>query len=182
MRIRVALVAAELLAFSAIGVAQKVRTDWDHDADFSKFQTFRVVKISDDPAISQLAEQRITGALVDELTKKGLRKVETGGDLLVGFQASVEEQKQYTTFSDGFGPGWGYGARWGGYGSTMSTTTSSSIPVGALTIDMMDPARKQLVFRATATDTLSDKPQKNAEKIKKAMRKIFDKYPPKAKG
>ena len=29
----------------------------------------------------------------------------------------------------------------------MPTTTASTIPVGALTVDMFDPGRKQLVFR-----------------------------------
>lgn len=64
----------------------------------------------------------------------------------------------------------------------MSTTTAQNIPVGTLAIDMLDPANKQLVFRGTASDTLSDKPEKNADKIQKAVKKIFDKYPPKAKG
>jgi len=36
---------------------------------------------------------------------------------------------------------------------------------------MFDPARKQLVFRGTASGTLSDKPEQNAKKISKAMEK-----------
>ena len=63
----------------------------------------------------------------------------------------------------------------------MSTTTATAIPVGGLTVDMLDPTAKQLVWRGTASGTLSDKPEKNAQKITKAMQKIFDKYPPKGK-
>jgi hypothetical protein len=62
----------------------------------------------------------------------------------------------------------------------MSTTTESKIRNGTLVVDMMDPQQKQLVFRGTATDTLSDKAEKNTKKIQKAMEKIFKKYPPKA--
>jgi hypothetical protein len=63
----------------------------------------------------------------------------------------------------------------------MSTTTSDVIPVGTLVLDMMDPSVKQLVFRATASGTLSDKPEKNAKKIAKAAEKMIDKYPKKVK-
>lgn len=166
---------AAALLLPSVGLCQKVRTDWDHGADFTKFKTYRLVKIADNPDLNQLSDQRIMAALEEELAKKGLRKVDTGGDVLVGYQAALSHETQYTTFNDGFGY-YGYG---GGFGT--STTTASTIPIGALTIDMMDPAKKQLVFRANATDTLSDKPDKNAKKIKKAMQKIFDKYPPKEK-
>ena len=93
----------------------------------------------------------------------------------------MTNQTQLTTYGSGGGPGWGWGPRYGyGWGSTgISTTTSSTIPVGTLVIDLMDPEQKQLVFRGIATDTLSDKPEKNTEKIQKAVTKVFEKYPPK---
>lgn len=173
MRIKIAFLATSFLLLSFSASAQKVRTDYDHSADFSKYKTYQLVKIAVNPEISQLTEERITNALEQELAKKGFTKVDTGGDVLVGYQASVEKEREFTTFNSGVGPGWG----WGG---GVSTTTESSIPVGGLTVDMMDPAQKQLIFRATVTETLSDKPEKNAEKIQKSMQKIFDKYPPKA--
>lgn len=180
MRIPSALVIAGLLALPSIGLAQKVRYDYDHGASFTGFQTYRLVRIGDNPAISQLYDQRIQSAMEEELAKKGLRRVQTGGDLVIGYQGSVDKQTQYTTFSDGgpwgYGPRWGYGAGWGG--PSMSTTTESTIPVGALTVDVMHPGQKQLLWRGTATDTLSDKPDKNNKKIQKAVKKLFEKYPP----
>jgi len=180
MRIHSVLLVAGLLSLPSIGFAQKVRFDFDHGATFTGFQTYHLVRIGDNPAVSQLYDQRIVSAIEEELAKKGLRKVETGGDLFIGYQGSVDTQTQYTTFSDGgswgYGPGWGYGAGWGG--PTMSTTTQTTIPVGALTVDIMNPAKKQLIWRGTATDTLSDKPDKNNKKIQKAVKKLFEKYPP----
>jgi hypothetical protein len=35
-----------------------------------------------------------------------------------------------------------------------------------------------LVWRGTASDTVSDKPEKNEKKIQKAAEKMFKKYPP----
>jgi Domain of unknown function (DUF4136) len=57
---------------------------------------------------------------------------------------------------------------------------SNTIPKGTLIVDLMDPNQKQLIFRGIATDTLSDKPEQNAKKIDSAVRKIFEKYPPKS--
>lgn len=172
MKHQFALFAAVAL-LPSLAQAQKVRFDYDHGTNFTMFHTYRMVKIADNPAVNQLYDQRILSAIEEELAKKGLRRVEEGGDVLVGYQASVDKQTQYTTFNNGAGPGWGWG-------SGISTTTSSTIPVGALMIDIMDPSKKQLIWRGTATDTLSDKPEKNTEKINKAVKKMFDKYPPKA--
>ena len=88
--------------------------------------------------------------------------------------------------NSGMGGGWGYGPGWRtgwgyGGGSSISTTTASTIPVGTLVIDLLDPKEKQLVFRGVATDTLSSKPEKNTKKIVKSVNKIFEKYPPKEK-
>lgn len=178
MPTRSALMFGILLFLPSLGLAQKVRFDFDRGADFTKFHTYRLVKLEENKEVNQLVDQRILGAIQEELAKEGFRRVETGGDLLVGYQASVTHEQQYTTFNDGVGPGWGYGARWGGTG--ISTTTSTTIPTGALTVNLFDPAQKQLVFRGIATSTLSDKPEKNAKTIKKAVQKIFEKYPPKA--
>jgi hypothetical protein len=62
------------------------------------------------------------------------------------------------------------------------TTYSKVVELqGTLVIDLVDSRKKELVWRGTATDTLSDEPEKNAQKIEKATEKLFKKYPPKAK-
>lgn len=173
-----------LLMLPSIGLAQKVEADYDHNADFSRYKTYSWVKVgNNEQQVNQLVEQRIMAAIEETLAKKGLHRVDSGGDLLVDYQVAVKNQVQLNTYNTGGGPGWGWGPGWGyGYGAGgISTTTTSTIPVGTLVIDLMDPAAKQLVFRGTATDTLSDKPEKNTKKIQKAVTKIFDKYPPKMK-
>jgi hypothetical protein len=47
---------------------------------------------------------------------------------------------------------------------------------------MYDPAKKQLVWRGTATKTLDPKakPEKRQKNLAKAMTKLFKNYPPKA--
>jgi len=53
--------------------------------------------------------------------------------------------------------------------------------VGTLVVDMFDAKSKSLVFRGTAADELSDKPEKNAKKLEKASTKMFKEFPPSAK-
>jgi hypothetical protein len=171
----------------ALSFAQKVQVDYAHGEDFSKYKTYTWVKEPDVESPNQLVEQRIISSVDETLAKKGLKRVDSGGDLDVAYQTSVTKKTQLTTMSSGMGGGWGPGPRWGrgwggGMGSGISTTTSSTIPVGTLVIDMLDPSAKQLVFRGIATDTLSSKPEANTKKMAKAVDKIFEKYPPKEKG
>ena len=42
-------------------------------------------------------------------------------------------------------------------------------------------SHKQLVFRGTATDEVSDKPEKNMKKVDDATKKMFKNFPPEPK-
>jgi hypothetical protein len=64
----------------------------------------------------------------------------------------------------------------------MATTTVNTVNVGSGVVDIFDAKTKKLVFRGTASDTLSDKPEKNEKKIEKSMEKMFKDFPPTAKG
>ena len=183
-----AFFAAFALLLPPAVTAQKVETDYAHGTDFAKYKTYKLVKIGENPDVSQLVDQRIVSALEEELANKGLTKNEDNPDLLVGYQAAISHQTQLNTYGStvGGGPGWGVGPGWGygwggnmGMASTMSTTTESKIRNGTLVVDVMDPKQKQLLFRGIATDTLSDKAEKNTKKLQKSLAKIFQKYPPK---
>lgn len=178
--------AAGVFFLPGLLLAQKVEVDYAHGEDFSKYKTYTWVKEPSVESPDQLVEQRIVSNVDETLAKKGLKRVDSGGDLDVAYQTSVTKQTQLTTMTSGMGGGWGYGPGWRrgwgyGGGSAISTTTASTIPIGTLVIDLLDPKDKQLVFRGVATDTLSSKPEKNTQKIVKSVNKIFAKYPPKEK-
>ena len=44
--------------------------------------------------------------------------------------------------------------------------------------DIFDAKTKQLIWRGTAQDELSEKPDKNAKKLAKAGDKLFKDFPP----
>jgi hypothetical protein len=117
--------------------------------------------------------ERIAGFIEEALAARGLKRVESGGDLLVSYQVKVTEEPIYTTFSDGTGPGWGWG-----WGSGISTTTTEVIYQGTLVVDMWDSHHQQLLFQGTSTQLISSKPAKNTKRLAKAVREILEKYPP----
>lgn len=162
-----------LILVPATGFAQKVTTDWDHGTDFSKFKTYTYAKGT--PVEDPLMDQRVVAAIEAELEKEGIKKVDSDPDMYVTYHASAKENKQYMTDSFGYG----YGARWGG-GMGTSTTRAYTYEKGTIVIDLWSADGKQMLFRGSATDTISDKPEKNIKKINNAVEKIFKKYPPKS--
>lgn len=158
-----------LVPFQAI--AQKTNVDWDHGiTDFSHYKTYAWVK-SARPAQSPFMDQRIIAAVDAQLAAKGLRKVDSGADLLVTYNAGVKEERSAITTGTG---GW----RWGGGMGRIDPVIEN---VGTLVVDLSDGEKKALIWRGTATDTLSDKSDKNSKKIEKAVEKLFKKYPPSSK-
>jgi hypothetical protein len=64
-----------------------------------------------------------------------------------------------------------------GMGGTSSTTVSE-YTVGTLVVDIFNAKSKQLLFRGTASDEISDKAEKNEKKLAKASDKMFKDFPP----
>ena len=131
--------------------------------------------VSDD----QLLDQDIKRAVDAELAEKGLTKVDKGGDLLVGYQAHVREEKGINLWGSGTNGWWGGGPYAGGGFSSVQGQTST-IPIGTLVVGLYDPARKQLIWRGDASKTVDLKkdPNKNYNNLQKAMVKLFKNYPP----
>ena len=126
-----------------------------------KLQRLQNVPVGDHKRIevgNQILDQDIKSAVDEQLAGKRLRRVESGGDLYVGYQAAVSQEKQFDSLGWG-GPGWWVG--WGGGGNGRVTT--STIDIGKLMIGLFDPATKQLVWRGSAAKTLDIKkdPDKN---------------------
>lgn len=127
----------------------------------------------------QLLDQDIKRAVDTQLAEKGLTKVARGGDLLVGYQAHIREEKSINLWGSGANGLLGGGLYWGSGFSSLQGQTST-IPIGTLVVGLYDPARKQLIWRGGASKTVGLKkdPNKNYDNLQKAMIKLFKNYPP----
>lgn len=157
--------------FSLSAYSQKVSTDWDHSVqNFSSFKTYKLVKPLRSTG-NPLMDQRIITAIDDQLAQKGFHQVENNPDVEVTYGTGLQRQRSAT--ATGMGR-----LRMGGGMGTINENISNA---GTLVVDISDSHTQKLVWRGTATDTLSDKPDKNSQKIQKAVAKMFAKYPPKGK-
>src|SRR5438445_4218291 len=160
------------LALATVSFAQQVKTDYDHNANFGQYKTYSWEKVqTKDP----LMVDRIKDAVNSALTGKGWTQVDSGGDVSIVAMEITKNQQTLNTFYDGFGGGW----RWGGFGD--ATTTTETYQVGTLVVDLFDAKAKNLIWRGSSSDTLSNNPDKNTKNLDKEVKKMFAHCPPEAR-
>jgi hypothetical protein len=165
-------VVVALLAFGT-ALAQDVTTNFMPGTDFTKYHTYKWVTIQGATYPNQIVNAQIKEAVDSQLATKGLTKTDGDrADLYVGYQVSIDQQRQWNAY------GMGGGLRWGG---GMATAQSSTINIGTLVLDMYDPSSKQLVWTGRATKTLdaSANQEKKQKNLNKAMQKLLKNFPPK---
>ena len=170
---RALTVAMLCLATCSLVFAQHVRTEWDHSADFAAFHTY-AWQASPDPAQGDW-NQAIIAAIDKQLQAKGLTKVDSNPDVWVVYSRSLHKDTS-TTLGGGyvFSPV-------GGEGSPGIPATSTTWEEGTLAVELGDPKTKQVVWRGSVSNTISDKDKKNLKNLDKAVAKLFREYPPKSK-
>jgi hypothetical protein len=178
MAVTAALAAAAVLALGAgMALAQDVNVNYVPGKDFSKYKTYKWVDIQGAEKPDQIVDTQIKQAIDKALAGKGFTKA-TGdtADLFIGYQVAVNQERQWNTYGTG-----GYGS-WR-YGGGMGTTTSSTIHVGTVALDIYDAVAKELVWKGQASKTLSGEknPEKRQKNIDKAMAKLLKDFPPKPK-
>ena len=167
--LQVAVMGCAILCCCVAARAQDVRYNYVPGTDFSKYKTYKWVRVPDARYPDQILDGQIKQAIDSQLSLKGLTKTEDdSADLYVAYQVSISQETQWNSFG---GPGWRI--------SGMAVT-SSTINIGTLVLDIYDAAAKQQVWRGDATKTLnpSKDPQKNLKKLQKAMAKLLKHYPP----
>jgi len=170
-----ALAVLILLACGSV-LAQDVTYNFAPGTDFSKFKTYKWVKIEGAVDVDQILDQQIKQSIDSQLAAKGLTKSDSDtADLFVGYQVSITEEKQWNAYGTG-------GVRWR-TGGGMGTATSSTIQIGTLGLDVYDQAGKQLIWRGSATKTLNPPkdPEKRQRNLDKAVAKLLKNFPPPAK-
>src|SRR5712671_5160398 len=154
------------LVLATVSFAQHVKTDYDHNANFGQYKTYSWEKVqTQDP----LLVDRIKDAVNRALAAKGWTQVDSGGDVCVMAIEITQNQQTLNTFYDGFG------------GVGDATTTTQTYQVGSLVVDLFDAKSKNLLWRGSSSDTLSNNADKNTKNLDKGVQKMFAHFPPEAK-
>jgi hypothetical protein len=183
MRTRLAAAALAILLVPALAAAQKTSYDYDKSANFTAFKTYT---LKEGTSVGQpLIDERIVNAIETELKAKGLTRSDASPDIAVVYHIAFDKQKDISTFSSGYGGGygpygWGYGGAWAG-GTT--STQVRDILVGTLVIDIADAKKSQVAWRGMGVKEVQTQanPEKRDKSINNAIKKIFKNYPPKVK-
>jgi hypothetical protein len=171
------MLSAILLCFAAsLAQAQKVDVDWNRNTDFSKFKTYAWLP-SKHPG-KGLWDQRIIEGVDAKLAKAGLKKVDASAspDLEVVYNAGVKERTVVEGYDYYYRPWWGVHP-WYGPPRPVYTETYQEKDA-TLVVDLVDNSDKEMVWRATARDTLADNSDKNIKNFNKALDKMFKNFPP----
>ena len=176
MRLRLSAVVLSVAIAPGMAVAGDVTTDHDPAYDFSKVKSF-ATKIETSWG-NEIGENRVLSEINAALVAKGWYPLpETHADVVVVLHGAGKTKQTLNTFYSSMS-GWGY-MGWGGMAT--ATTTASEYVQGTLVADIFDAKSKNLVFRGTATDEISDNPEKNRKKIEKLTDKMFKDFPPGSK-
>ena len=172
------LLACCLLA--ACASVPTVRSDYDHTANFAVYKTFGYASPlgTDVDGYSTLITQRLKAATRQELESRGYRYSDTHPDLLLNFSGRLAEKIRVSQAPAPLGY---YAYRADYYGTWPAyayQTWVDQYKEGTLNIDIVDAARRQLVWEGVAIGRVTDEQLANPEPaIRRAVAEIFTKYP-----
>ena len=168
------LTAAILL--TACGPTLTVTNDYDHTADFSKFHTFRIVKLEQQyQALSQFNQTRVINAVRAQMLAKGFTESENA-DMLVNITSVMKNEKEIVANSYGYGGGYRPYA-WGG-GNMSTTVNVQNYVAGSLIIEVANASTTKLIWEGIGNQDI-DSPSSDPEKaINTTVQKIMASFPP----
>ena len=166
-RFHCSLLCVAMLFAATAAFPREVTTDYDHHVDFSHYKTYSWAKVE---TPNSLWDDRVKDAIDGELAAKGWTRVPAGGDVSVVAVGTTHQRATLETFYTGLG--W----RWRGFGDAI--TEVRPYRVGTLVVDMFDTTTLKLIWRGSASDVLSSKPDKNIKELEKDVHKMFEHFPP----
>jgi hypothetical protein len=172
-----------LLVLSGCVTPPKVRSEYDHGADFARFHTFNFVSplSTDKLGYSSIVTQQLKTAVTAQMEQRGY-KLDPSPDLLVNFSGRLQEK---TSIESTPAPSYGgyYGYRAGYYGAWPGYAMGSDVYTvhyteGTLNVDLIDARTMQMVWEGVTVGEIKQKHLKDREAtINKAVSNIFTKYP-----
>jgi hypothetical protein len=176
--------ALTILALSGCSSGGTIISDYDKTADFGSYNTYNFIEDAgpETEGYGGFFSQYMTAAISIEMEKRGYTKSDNP-DLLVNFNANLQDKTKVTSSPSMAPMGGYYGYRggyydpWGGYGYGTDTHVSQYTE-GTFNIDLVDAKRHQLVWESVGVGKVTDKFLKNLEEtVMNGVPQFFVKYP-----
>ena len=173
---------AVLLLLAACATGPRVRTDFDPEADFSRYHSYAFFQplAMEESGYTSYITERIKADVRREMEARGYVFDDKAPDLRVNFQGIVQEKTDvYSVPRTDFNYFYSYRARrYYGVPVWYDQTQVSQYREGTLTIDLVDAARNRLVWTGSAIGRVTQKtPQERAAEVDRAIASVFMQFP-----
>ena len=152
-------------------MTQEVLGNFLLGTDFSKYHTYKWINIEGGADPNQSVDASIKQSFDAQLKSKGLSRTDNDkADLYVGYQAAVDQKKDWKRYNIN-------GSPWG----EMTSVICPTLDVGTIVLDVYDPTAKLLVWTGVATRALdpNSNEEENLKNADRAAQKMLRNYPPK---
>ncbi len=179
-----------ILVMGACAIQPSIRASYDSNIDFARYKTFGFISplATDRIGYQSLVSQELKANTQRELELRGLRLDNANPQLLINFNAALKDKTRISTMPTPLNNGLGYfggnyydyrGGIYSPWPYYSDQTVIFNYKEGTINIDVVDAARKQLVWEGIVTDSnvtqgeLANLP----ESIKTAVIAAFAKFP-----
>lgn len=180
-----AMLALSILFIGGCASGPNIMYDYDQSADFGQYQTYNFMEGAGPDAdnYQSFFTRYMIDAISVEMEKRGYTRSDNP-DLLINFNAILQDKTKVSTSPAPMPMGGYYGYRggyyggWGvGYGFATETHVSQYTE-GTFNIDIVDANRMQLVWEAVGIGRVTDEALENLEqRVKQGVPKFFEGYP-----
>jgi len=168
MRVSTLLAALPLLAAcSGITTSQ----DYDPEVDFSRLHTYAWISAESPEGVDSLTRNRIREAVDAELAAKGFTAADAQPDFQVAAHVTTRERVQVTDWGPSYSHrGWYYDAH---------RLDVSAFDEGTFVLDLIDPARQELLWRGTARAVVRElDPEEKTAFVREFVARTLAPFPP----
>jgi hypothetical protein len=180
MKISTLFLAAIAVLWLAGCSSVNITTDYDRSFDFASLKTYEWMSTSTNTVTADqqaamfqtsLVNKNIKNAVNANLATKGLKEDAANPDFFIVSHLGTEQKVNVTNY------GYGYGARWGGYGGGVDVQQYTQ---GTLIVDFIDAKSKELIWRGVASGALASNPDpaEAQQKINDIIGAMLAEYPP----
>ena len=156
-----------LLAVTGCTSGIRVQSDWDEEAEFDQFTSFKVLQ--ETGVADALVARRLSDGVRNHLTARNFTEDIENPDFLVAIHANVVDRVDVHS--------WGYSAS-SRHWHSGSNITVTNYQEGTLIIDFVDSSNNELFWRGWGTRNVTSS-TREAQALQDAVDAILAKYPPK---